>query len=343
MMGWHGVFAIVLFLSTLALADFLWQTNPVRFLSHTLTLLGTILPGSRQLAAQLLVSRVQPGAVVVLSLFGMVLPILLSALWLVWGKASHRLTNRQRQIVLCVSLVGGFNLIKWIVRFDLAHLLQNMAPLWIIFFLVLYRMWRSLQQRGTDKPHWTKVQPWRLRSVACGLSYLVLWSWVAFVIAFGFQTASFEAGGFGIRLFSDTVPMVHPHGVMQIEPWNWEKIKPLAAIIRANSGPDDPILICAPVTILYHLTKRRSPTILPLFNLPESFYANPVEEVVADIREKRTKLIVFRDLPAIPIEEYRLENCAPELHRLIMSEYELLEEIQGIQIRILREETVAGF
>ena len=322
---WHGPFAATLVTATLVLADFLRQGSPLDLVGHNTGLVTSILPGTRVFAAQLMGSTTDARAAISLSLYLMVVPTLAAGLWLARPGRANGLDEVACRLVLCLVVVGAFNLAKWVIRLDLSHLIQNAAPLWVLLALLL----RRALARG-----WPAVGSASLRTLTAALPKSVLALWLAAVLVLGLSSRDTFLGGIGTRLFTETVPLTHPHGVLQVEPEVARTLTALETIIREHSADGDALLIIGEPKILHYLTGRPSPLVVPVFAFPANFRANPVGEVIAEIRARDTRLIVFDDRPIIPIEAYRLVNLAPDLYDFIMTQYRLVAEVDGVQVRV---------
>jgi hypothetical protein len=334
---WHGPFLLTLVLSVLVVADFVRQTSPLTLVTHNSGLVAAILPGSRVFAAQLIAFVASPGNALTLSVYVVLLSTMGVALWLVrpWRDNGPA----ERWSVVCIVVLGVVNLSKWVVRLDLAHLLQNAAPLWILFVFVLRHLWigarAGLRQDDSDDSGRGGRLP-QPRAVAAWATALVLTLWLGGVVVFGLTHTGTWVGGIGTRLFAQTVPLSHPHGVIHVEPGMARRLTRLQALIEDNTTESDSILVCASPQFLYYLSQRRPAVLLPVFNFPANYVTNPVDELIQEIRQQDTRLVVFEDNPVIPLEEYRLVNVAPGLHRMIMTDYELLDEVEGMQVRLSR-------
>ena len=99
----------------------------------------------------------------------------------------------------------------------------------------------------------------------------------------------------------------------------------------------DPILISAYPKILHYLSRRPHPVVVPVFDFPAVFAANPVEELVEEIRAAGTRVVIFDPTPVIPIEDYRLSQLAPELYELIVDDFELVARVDSLEVRVRRD------
>ncbi|MCK5379762.1 MAG: hypothetical protein KAJ78_10175, partial [Acidobacteria bacterium] len=320
-MLWHGAFGVALVFFTVVLADYVRQVNPISLGAHNLSLIASIASGSRFFAAQLGRFTSDPQIALTLSIYLMILPIVVISMWIVLKGRWTAGLEAIRPAVLCLVIVGLANLSKWAVRLDLAHFLQNAAPIWILLVFVVARL---VSREG----------PGALLRRAGGA---LVCGWIAAVVIFGVTSSDTFVGGIGTRLFSTTVDLPHPHGVLHVKPEVRDSLVRLERAIRGNSRPEDPVLICAFPKILYYLSERRSPLIVPVIAFPSSILATPVEEMVAETRGKKTAVILFSDSPIIPRESFRLVNLAPQLYGLITTEYRVVEEIDGIQVRVLAD------
>lgn len=323
---WHGTVAIATIGGALVMAPFLRQISPFSLIGQNAGLTLSILPGSRLFAAQLRGWVSRPDLALTLSVYFAFLVVLIGALWLGWfGSGRHQ--SRHRQTVLLIfAVVGALNMAKWLVRLDLAHLLQNAAPFWVL--LVVGLRWLTNRAR---KPGGTLFVRGRARTTA-----VLAWLWVLVVMVFGFASSDTFVGGIGTRIGTDTVPLAHPHGTLYVRPEVAHTLGDLNELIRTNSNDGDTLLVSALPKILHYLSQRPSPTLAPAFAFPAIFTTNPVTEIVDSIRKARTPLIVYSPEPIIPIEAYRLENLAPELHLLITDDYELIAEVSRLQLRAIR-------
>ena len=318
---WHGSFGLALVVFTVLLADYVRQVNPFTLGAHNLSLIVSIASGSRILAAQLGRCAVDPQIALILSMYLMVLPIMAIALWIVLKDGWSADSDVTWAAVLCLVIVGLPNLSKWVIRLDLSHFLQNAAPIWILLVFVLSRLvvWKG---------GWGGLASCAIGALFC--------SWIAVIVIFGLTSSDIFVGSIGTRLFTDTVDLPHPHGVLHVKPKVRDSLQSLERAIRDNSSADDPVLICASPKILYYLAERQSPLIVPMIVFPSSSFATSFKEMAAEIRRKKTAVILFQDSPIIPRERFRLVNLAPELYSLITTEYQLVDEIDGIQIRTIR-------
>ena len=324
--AWHGTVAVTTIGGALVMAPFLRQISPFSLLGQNAGLTLSILPGSRVFAAQLRECLSRPDLALTLSMYLAFLVVLALALWFGWfGNGRH--PNRHRQsVLLFFAVVGALNMAKWLVRLDLSHLLQNAAPFWVL--LVVGLRWLT---RRAGEPGGAIFKLGRARASA-----VLAWLWLLVVLAFGLNSSDTFVGGLGTRFGTDTVPLAHPHGTLHVQPRVGRDLTDLVTTIRAHSNDGDTLLIVAPPKILHYLSQRPSPTLAPAFAFPAAFTVNPVNEIVESIRRARTPLIVYNPEPIIPVEAYRLESLAPELHRLIIDDYELIDEIGGIQVRARR-------
>jgi hypothetical protein len=107
----------------------------------------------------------------------------------------------------------------------------------------------------------------------------------------------------------------------------------LTELVWDHSNDGDTILIRAEPKIVHYLSGRPSPVVAPVFAFPAVFAASPVDQLVAEIRAARTTVVIYDPESIVPIEAYRLENLAPALHRLIIDEYVLVDQIGDLQLR----------
>ncbi len=330
---WHGVFVIAFAVCTLLLADFLWDMSPLTLANHNVALIESVTSGSILRLRDITAAADAP---IVLSVYAVVIATLVTAVALGLSMGSRR------WLVLCIWVVGLVNLSKWFVRLDIAHLLQNAPPVWVLLGFVVFRLWRQLRPAGVsgDSPAPGGMRSVQSAAAAVGLAGFGLGLMTMFFL--GVTSPNAYVSGIGPRLFKETVPLRHPNGVVDVPPWKAEGIGRLERMIRDNSLPDDYILICASPQIMYHLTGRRSPVGLPAFTVPAIWVANSEEEVVEQIRAKATKVIVYEETPIIPLESCRLANLAPELYRLIMTDYDHLETVLGWQVRVLRPKNLGS-
>ena len=252
-------------------------------------------------------------------------PILMGALWLVWKQHGPASDPYGRAALMCVTLVGGLNLAKWAVRLDLAHLVQNAAPVWILLAVIVHHLTAQTTKSGTSPVS-------RVRALAPAV---LIWIWSILVMGYGLSSSDTFIGSIGTRIATDTVPLAHPHGTLHVKPKVGQDLADLVSIIQTHSNNGDTLLISALPKILHYLSQRPSPIIAPAFAFPAIFATNPVDEIVDSIRTARTPLVVYSPDPIIPIEDYRLERLAPELHRLINDDYRLLAEVGQIQVRVI--------
>lgn len=325
---WHGAIVISLVVFTLLLADFVWDLSPLTLANHNVALIESVTSGS---ILRLKGIAAAADAAIVLSIYGVVVATLVAAVALGLSSGGRRL------LVFCVWVVGFFNLSKWFVRLDIAHLLQNAPPVWILLGFVMFRLWRQLRRTVMSDDGRASRGVLSIRSVAAAVGFAGFGLGLMTMVFFGVTSPNAYVSGIGSRLFKEMVPLRHPNGIVEVPPWKAEAIGQLEEMIRANSSADDYILVCASPQILYHFTGRRSPVGLPAFTVPAIWAANSEEDVVEQIRAKATKVIVYEDKPIIPLESCRLANLAPELYRLIMTDYDHLGTVLGWQVRILRE------
>jgi len=119
----------------------------------------------------------------------------------------------------------------------------------------------------------------------------------------------------------------------QVEPGVARTLNALERLVDDATAPGEPILVCGSPRILHYLTGRWSPFQLPAFTLPAAYLANPEALLVDELHSSGTRLVVYDDTPVIPLEEYRVERLAPRLHRVLMTEFELVAEVDGLQVR----------
>ena len=325
----HGSFAAAVVVLTPLLADFLREA-PLSLLTFNSRAVAAHAPGSLVLLQRLLRSANDPRVAGTLSLYAVVPLLLLSALWLARSRGSTDLDPVQRRAVVCLAVVTLANLVQWVARPDLAHLLRNAGPVWVLSAFLLHRLVAGLRPPlGEAGPRPRRQAP---RFAAAG----ALGVWLACMVVLGATHHAEEVGSVGTRLLHPSVPLAHPHGVLHVNPYQAEQLQKLVDVVEQNSAENDYILVPGTVPILHYLARRRSPVVLPVFGLPQCFIASPPEELVAEIRQKKTKLIVYQDKPAVPIEAFRLANSAPPLYRLIMDDYELLTTVGRNQVRVLR-------
>ncbi len=317
---WHGSFGAALVLFTVVLADYVRQIDPLSLGAHNLGLIGSIASGSRFFAAQLARFSSDPQMALTLSIYLMILPVVAISLWIVLKDGGAGCSGAVRAAVLCLVIVELFNLSKWAIRLDLAHFLQNAAPIWILLVFVASQL---VARQGPGV---------LLRRTVGAL----VGGWIVGVVIFGVTSSDTFVGGIGSRLFTTNVDLAHPHGVLHVKPEVRDSLVRLESAIRINSSVEDPVLICAFPKILHYLAERRSPLIVPVIAFPSSSFATSIDEMVAEIRRKNTTVIFFSDSPIIPRESFKLVNLAPELYGLITTEYQLVDTIDGIQIRTVR-------
>lgn len=328
-LAWNGLIALTFGGGLLMVISLLWRLTPFALLGQNTGLVRSIAPGSRVFAAQLQHFTTDPGVAVVLSIYVALGPIMAATLWLVWTRRGPAANPYGHAALLCVAVVGFFNLAKWVVRFDLAHLLQNAAPVWILLTVILHRA----------TAHALRCDASPMRRARAGAPAGIIWLWAILVAGYGFTSSDTFVGGVGTRIATDTVPLAHPHGTLHVRPKLGHDLADLASIIRAHSTDGDTLLIRAIPKILHYLCQRPSPIIAPAFVFPAVFATNPIDEIVDGVRTARTPLIVYSPEPLIPIDDYRLENLAPEFHRLIQDDYRLLAEVGRIQVRIMMDST----
>jgi hypothetical protein len=330
---WHAPFAVTVLVLTFAPADFFRQVSPLDLLGQNASLVSSIIPGSRFFAAHLVAGASDPRVALTLSLYLMVLPILVAGVWMVRHPAGTGLDARGRLVVLALVVMGALNLAKWVVRLDLAHLIQNAPPLWILLALVLQRgvVGAGAARAGTSP----RRAPFRRYGVMIAVAVLALW--LAAVVAFGVTSSDTFVGGIGLRLATETAPLVHPHGVLHVAPGMAATLTSLSTVIRDSSARGDALLVSANPKILHYLTGRPGPLVMPAFAFPANFQSNPIEEVIAEIEARNTTLVVFDERPIIPLDDYRLRVLAPPLYAFIMGDYELLTEVEGMQVRSRRD------
>ena len=319
----HLAFAATLIAATLLLADFVRQTPWPRLVGQNLGLVGSVAPGSRMFAGQLLAAATTPRAALQLSLYAAVLPAMAAALWLA---RRHRLTHPGAfAAVACTVALGLANLPKWLVRLDLAHLLQNGTPFWMLLAFLLHHVWDRATVVRAGRPRWH-------RTLALGLAAAAS-LWLAAVLAYGLTSTETFVGGIGTRWRVATVPLAHRGGVLQVEPGVARTLNALERLVDDATAPGEPILVCGSPRILHYLTGRWSPFQIPAFTLPAAYLTTPEALLVDELRSSGTRLVVYDDTSVIPLEEYRVERLAPRLHRVLMTEFELVAEVDGLQVR----------
>ncbi|MEN8162532.1 MAG: hypothetical protein ABFS37_00245, partial [Acidobacteriota bacterium] len=318
---WHGSFGAALVVFTVVLVDYVRQVNPFSLGTHNLSLIASIASGSRFFAMQLGRFASDPQMALILSIYLMILPVVMASLWMAFRARWPVGSEAVRAAVVCLAIVGLANLSKWAVRLDLAHFLQNAAPIWILLVFVVYR----LVVRDGPGVLIRRV----IGALAC--------AWIAGLVVFGVTSSDTFVGGIGTRLFTNNVDLPHPHGVLHVKPEVRDSLERLKRAIGDYSEADDPVLICAFPKILYYLAERQSPVIVPVIAFPSSSFATSIKEMVGEIRRKNTAVILFSDSPIIPRESFRLVNLAPELYDLITTEYREVEKIDGIQVRVLAD------
>ena len=310
---WHGGFVLSLGAGTFLLADSIREVNPFALGAHNAGLIVSIASGSRFFAAQLMRGVSDPGIALVLSMYLVIAPVFMVSLWYAMRDWEGRGQGVPRSVVLCLVIVGILNLSKWAVRVDLAHFLQNAAPVWILLVFVVRQLVRG---EGTGK---------RGGRVVGGLTCV----WIVGVLIFGVTSSDTFIGGIGTRLFTKNVELVHPHGILHVKPEVRDSLVSLERAIREHSRVGDSVLVFAFPKILNYLAERRSPLIVPAIAFPSSLFASPVAEIVSEIRNRNTSVILFSDSPIIPKESFRLVNLAPEVYELITKEYRLVDTIGG--------------
>ena len=329
---YHGSFAAMLVASTLAMSDHIYQLRPRVFASQTLAVLRSDFRGSRTIVQHHL--GLFPdflGFFIVTTYVVVILVIMGFALWFSLRSKRATLPWPKQTTLEILYGIGIANLLKWPARFDTAHLLQNAAPVWILLAFLLYRSVQNHRQAATVFD--------RLRTMA-GAGLLGLWTVGMFV--FGTTSSHYYHGGIGYRLFEDTVMLRIPRAPVYVDQAKARWLEEMVNEIQRNTMEDEPILICASIPMMYYLADRKNPLVLPIFDRPENLFANPEEEILREIRASGTRLVVFRDESTDGVAENRVSHYAPNLFRAILTEYELVSEINGYQIRVLRDNRRAG-
>lgn len=311
--------ALALIGFTFLFADFFRQVLPWVFLAQTMTVARFGIMSSVSFAQQLFDWSGHPQHAFVFLTYVIVLCTLLGAAWLGCSVSTSTGTGSPDQAPLrVVLLMALFNLVKWFVPFDLPHLLQNALLPWILLTLLLHQL---LRRQG----RWTKQR------LALGL-LLSLWA-VAFV-GNGVRQPEYYVGGIGARFSQSTVPFPHPRGTLQVTEDDAEWLGELNQVIRNNSRPGEPILICAPVPILYYLAERPNVLVLPIFNLAASLFANPEKEVIGRLRRSGVRLVLINDQAFHGVEAHRISHFAPQLYQMLMEEFEPIATVVGVQVRL---------
>jgi hypothetical protein len=320
---WYGAFWSVFLLLTFLLADFLRQIDYFAFLSMTRQVLLSDYAGSLQMVQGLSNLAISPKNLVVLFIYFGVAWTMIFYLHLLLGRKSGKLPAEKKKVLIILVVIALLNLAKWLARFDMAHLLQNAPLVWILGVFILSRLLKiAKNSRSSIEKAWAQV----------GFGIAALWIVVA--IGFGLSSPDYYSGGIGYRLFNNTVHLQHPKATMHVTKEKAEWIMKMVRAIRDNTEADDTICIMAPAPILYYLSDRKSPFVLPLFDRPESLVGNLEADLISQLKRSKTKLIVYKDEATDGVEKNRLSQFAPNLHRTVMTDYTLLQEIDGYQIRI---------
>jgi hypothetical protein len=236
-----------------------------------------------------------------------------------FGKRRRQLDAPARFAAQAAWLLAAANLLKWFARFDLAHLLQNAAPVWLLLTFAL----RQAARR------------WR-ESFGQRIAAMALAALPACVLGLGIASGDYYVGGPGARWFGNEAPLRVGASTMFAERSQAATLARLDEAIRRRTAPDDAIVVAAPAPLLYAMTGRRNPLALAIFDRPENLMAYGEDGVIRDIRAANVKLIVLRDEATDGVERNRLSRYAPALYRLIVDGYELAEEIDGYQLRVRR-------
>lgn len=321
---WNGTVAVTTFAGALVLAPYLRHISPIEFFGQNAGLTRSILPGSRVFAAQLRGVFTDPELTLTVCTYLVVLAVLIGTIWIALIDKRGDLGPALRTALLVTAVVGGISLAKWVVRLDLAHMLQNAVPAWI-----LLAFWLNRLTKGVPTSALTPA-----RRLAARVAASLLGLWFVAMTAFGLASPDTFVGGIGTRIGTRTVPFPHPHGTLHLRPEVAHTLGELSEIARVHSSQGDTMLVRAYPKILHYLTDRPSPVIVPVFAFPAAFAANPVDELVAEIRGARTSVVIFDPNPIIPIEIYRLENLAPDLYRMIIDEYRIVAEVGSMEVRV---------
>lgn len=323
-LAWHGTFLVTLVAATVLLADSVREVNPMTLGVHNAGLTAGIASGTRFFVAQLVGGLHRPSTLLLIGLYGTVFVTLGIGVWMA-VRANDEPDGRAwmtRTAWLSLVVIGAANLPKWLVRLDLAHLLQNAAPIWILMTVIAACSFRKCGRR---------------RSIAVALV-----GWIVVLLGWGLSSADTFVGGIGMRFASTTVDLEHPFGTMHVPARTADKLERLKRAIQDHSKPGEPVLICAYPKILYYLSERHSPLIVPVIAFPSSTYGIPDETLAAELRRTETAVVLLADEPVIPREDFRLNHLAPALFRAIMTDYESVDDIDGIDVRIRRATGPSG-
>ena len=316
---WYALFWLVVVVLSFVLADFLRQIDYPAFISMTLKVLGSDHAGSKEMVSRLVQHLQNPSTLLVLTIYFGTVAITAYSLARVFASNSTTLSTEKKNVLIIILAIAVFNLAKWFARFDMAHLLQNSPPVWILGAGALYHFRTRFKDAGSfAKP-----------------MFVLLSLWFVAVALFGFSSSNYYFGGIGYRLFNDTVKLQHPKATMHVLEHEALWIMQMDSSIRENTSESDYICVLAPAPILYYLSERKNPLVVPLFDRPETLHANPESEIIAKLKASKTRLIVYKDEPTDGVEEYRISRFAPALAKLVTDEYTLVESIDEYQIRVL--------
>lgn len=318
-------FILMLFF-TFILADFLRSIDYGQFFRQTISVMDSDFSGTQLKADSLLEVSRGWRHLFVTSIFFLV-PLVLLSSSIYWLKRWKSEMIREKALAFqVIYIVGFFSLFKWLARFDMPHLLQNVLPIWILLVFIMRRYYLKVFRAEKS-----------IARFGFGLGAGLLTLWTVGLILFGITSTEYYHGGIGYRWFKDSVRLQNDKAPVYIDWHDAKWLQEIVTEIQQRTTPDEHILVCAPAPILYYLSERKNPLVLPIFDRPESLFANSEREIIEQVKEKNTRLIVFKNEDTDGVAANRVSSYAPELYRFIMEEYELVRVVNWYQIRVRRD------
>lgn len=262
-------------------------------------------------------------------------PVPLYAAAGVVGVARFFRGRKEGNVLILLSLLGLFTFNQTVWRSDLSHLLQSLAPFYILLLWVTDEIARRRVFLGTCL---TSILPFGLYVLLMNYSQTYLEpGGPSRILAEGFQpippyyTGSLAqlGGGETQRLGFERAPIRTTRDQAHY-------LHALEEIVDRYSEPGDYILTVPGMQLIYFLMDRKNPT--AYIHLRRAL-DSPEEEqrYIRDLLDHPTRLVLLRDSPIDGREERRFSRFARPVFEAIEREFDHVEDLGNLKVYVRRE------
>ncbi len=302
-------------------APWIMLTDWSVFFQRHFALIGSDFLGPRDLLMSLFIGFRIPGPLGVVEAMMIDLFLLSLVAAAVVVKKQKGKSDQIQKALIAIGLVALASVPKMLARADGAHFIQNAAPFYLLFAISF--------DHGVMRSDVKRVN---LQVIIGTISCLLFLS----ISAIFLSSTDYYVGSVAQILSGDrklNIPFARftDAGSKIIET---EKV---VGLVQKLSAVDDAIFVVPFAPGLYHLTKRRNPLPLALFDRPEDLLGFDESQIIETMGADPPKVIVLEDFIADGKEANRFVRVAPLLHAWIMKRYKLHERIGRFDIFVPTE------